>query len=353
MLLREAREAFVAARRRAGRARGTVSLYNRQLVGWDKWRMSRLELSDMASITDDEVNDYLAYLRENHVPHGGRVRHRTGRLQSNTLSSVYRTIRTFWRYCERQKQWVTPEQIGMMNRVDAPRIKRSPRTPTDREAIRTLLDMCDVDVNSSARDQETAARNRALIYLLDETGARISELCSLTDERVNLHKRRATVIAKGGDTRAIFWRAGSASALAQYLLLRRGLRGGDLPLFRGTSSRNPGGALSADAARSMMKRLAKDAGVKLPFGAPLHGFRHGYARRAINQGADISDVKQLLGHRDLETTMLYLENDDDLLAETYDRIFGQTSEEDGGHRDKESHDRKLSIFRRRKKEVNE
>lgn len=348
MQLRDAREAFVAARRRAGRARGTVRLYDRQLEAWDTWRVERLERSELVSVSDDEVNDYLAYLRENHIPHGGRVRHRSGRLQSNTLSSVYRTIRTFWRYCA-SKQWVPADKTDLISRVDAPRVKRSPRPAADRDAIRKLLDACEKEAIGGARDQETAARNRALIYLLDETGARIAELCSLTDDQVDMRRRRASVVAKGGDRRAIFWRAGAASALAQYLLLRRGPRGGPLPLLRGTSSRNPGGAFTTDAARSMMKRLAEAAGVKLPFGAPLHSFRHGFARRAIDNGADISDVSQLLGHRDLDTTMLYLESDDDELAEKYNRIFGHTSTSDSRHKDKESDDRKSSIYSRRKK----
>jgi site-specific recombinase XerD len=151
------------------------------------------------------------------------------------------------------------------------------------------------------------------------------------------------ITGKGGKARPIFWQGGAAAALAEYLLLRRGRLGGDNPLFRGTSVRNPGGRLTTDAARAQIKRIAASVGITLPYGAPLHAFRHSYARRAIANGADISDVSQLMGHANIATTMIYLEEDQDRLAETYERIFGRSGVGHARHQDDDERDRKSGI----------
>jgi integrase len=57
-----------------------------------------------------------------------------------------------------------------------------------------------------------------------------------------------------------------------------------------------------------LKQAAKRAGVE---GATLHKFRHTYATRLLEQGADVVTVQRLLGHSDLETTQRYLNPDVD------------------------------------------
>jgi site-specific recombinase XerD len=122
----------------------------------------------------------------------------------------------------------------------------------------------------------------------------------------------------------VFWRPSGGAHLARYLLLRRGKRGG--PLFRGCSARNNGGQVTPDLVRSTLKRIAEAARIVLPKGAPLHSIRHGFAHDAIEHGAQLTDLADLLGHADLETTRIYLRNDDDRLASAYDRIFSRRAE---------------------------
>jgi site-specific recombinase XerD len=341
MKIDEAIESYLEARRLAELGAGTLALYRRQLGAWVAWRVERGYAPGLADLAPDEILRYMAYLKDSHRPHGGRTAHRTGRLGVATLASVHRTLRAFWRWCGRHGH-LSELQVQALALVDAPRVRRKPRTATDRATWRKLIDAAG-DTRAGGRDGETAARDRALLYLLYESGARIAELCSLNDGQLDLKKRRAIIIGKGGKARPIFWQGGAAAALAEYLLLRRGRLGGDNPLFRGTSVRNPGGRLTTDAARAQIKRIAASCGVTLPYGAPLHAFRHAYARRAIANGADISDVSQLMGHANLATTMIYLEENEDRLAETYERIFGRSGDRHARHTDDESRDRKSGI----------
>lgn len=66
-----------------------------------------------------------------------------------------------------------------------------------------------------------------------------------------------------------------------------------------------------------LKRIATRANVS---DATLHKFRHTYATRLLEQGADIVTVQHLLGHSDIETTRKYLSPDNELQRRATNRL---------------------------------
>ncbi len=165
---------------------------------------------------------------------------------------------------------------------------------------------------------------RAVILLLYESGMRIGELCALEDPYVKLREREAQVLGKGNQWRPVFWQPPGAVAFIRYVLVRRGPRDRGA-LFRGTSPRNDGGSMTPDAIRGMIKRIAAEAAITLPKGCPVHWFRHSFAKRGLEAGLDLSQVGQLLGHRNPKTTTRYLQEYPVWLKALYDVAFN-----DGG-----------------------
>jgi integrase/recombinase XerC len=325
-------EVFIDHRRAANCAPGTIRLYRRQLGVWHAWLRDQNRPQATEDLTIAELRDFAAYLRYHYIPYNTPASTRkpsTRPLSENTLASYHRTLRALWSFLGTEGQ-LSADQQRFFSRIQAPSIPEDPRPSVDAETIRRLLRAC-----GDGSDEESA-RNRAIVLLLHETGMRISELCNLTDETTEPARKRARVLrAKGGKHRMVFWQPSGAAALARYLLLRRGKHGG--PLFRGCSIRNNGGEITPDLVRSTLKRIAAAARIVLPKGAPLHAIRHGFAHAAIEAGAQLTDLADLMGHADLETTRIYLRNDDDRLERAYQRIFSRTPERNRLRGDAESH----------------
>lgn len=119
------------------------------------------------------------------------------------------------------------------------------------------------------------------------------------------------VVGKGGKQRPVPIDVSLEEVLGRYLddRRRRQLHGDDLdhpstPLFVDVRGRR----LSVDQVRYLIERLYIRAGIRsrVPAGALVHALRHTFATSALQAGADVVELQELLGHASLETTRRYL-----------------------------------------------
>jgi integrase/recombinase XerD len=146
-----------------------------------------------------------------------------------------------------------------------------------------------------------SGEDRLAFQTLLMTGLRESELCWLTWDDVVLEPGRECVVvrAKPGFTPKDYEQREVPLPPALAEALRR-LKRRDVFVFPARS-----GGLERHLLRRL-KQAARRAGVE---GATLHRFRHTYATRLLENGADVVTVQRLLGHSDLETTQQYLNPD--------------------------------------------
>lgn len=310
--------AFLTHRRAKGLVDNSLRVYERWLAQWASWRAARGEGALLSDVSIASFRAFFAYLATEHVPHSTNPRRpavdRQG-LVANTQASCWRTLRTFWNFCAGEG-WLTAEQLRFFanNRLPAPRVDEPIRPYVDRPLLDQLLAAVGPETD------EQAARDRAILALLYETGLRVSELCSLVDGDVAIERRRARVVGKGGQHAYVFWGRRAHHALRAYLRVRSGPVGG--PLLRGLSSTNKGQALTGDAIRGIVKRRAAKAGVALPPGAPVHSLRHGFAHALLDAAVDPLRLQQLLRHRDPASTRRYTREHPDKLQDAHGRAFG-------------------------------
>jgi integrase/recombinase XerD len=141
-------------------------------------------------------------------------------------------------------------------------------------------------------------RSRTLIEVLLATGMRISEALSLNRESINYETGEADIIGKGNKPRTVFFHEDCLWWVAQYLARRRD----GCPALFATLRSNPKRWTRRDMPKLFQKLKAK-AGIEKHL--TPHLFRHTFCTHLLQNGADITHIKELAGHQDIQTTARY------------------------------------------------
>jgi integrase/recombinase XerC len=179
--------------------------------------------------------------------------------------------------------------------------------PVDQDVINKLLSGID------------SPRDEVLILLFLATGLRLSEMAQLDKTSITIESRSVEglgkpivlgigqVVGKGGKRRDFYV---SAKALVPYARYVQDRRDDHPALF--ISERN-----QRMSVRAMQERLAhwcRKTGVQH---TRIHRLRHTFATQLANAGMDIMQLKELLGHSSIATTLQYTKMMDTTLARGY------------------------------------
>ena len=177
-------------------------------------------------------------------------------------------------------------------------------------------------------DTETGLRDRAIIELLFSGGLRVSELCNLNRDSINLARREFMVRGKGKKDRPIFIDQTTADHLEEYLSARHDT----LPaLFLNNSSNQNTPDTSGDFRRlsprsieRIIQKYARLAGITKH--VTPHTLRHSFATDLLMNGADLRSVQSLLGHANIATTQIYTHITDPHLKEVHEKFHSETKD---------------------------
>lgn len=165
----------------------------------------------------------------------------------------------------------------------------------------------------------TRQRDRLMLLLMLYCGLRVSEMRKLQIPHLDFKRRSLWVRhGKGDKDRVVPLPRKLVGPLRAWVGARTA--GYVFPSPRGDGSK----PLSSRAVQRLMKRLAVAAGLPNalePRRVRPHALRHSYATRLLRTGADIIEVRDLLGHGSVATTQIYLHSDSERLADAVDRLF--------------------------------
>lgn len=177
-------------------------------------------------------------------------------------------------------------------------------------------------------DTETGLRDRAIIELLFSGGLRVSELCNLNRDSINLARREFMVRGKGKKDRPIFIDQTTAEHIEEYLNARTDT----LPaLFLNNSSNQNISDTSGDFRRLSPRSIERIIGkytrlAGITKHVTPHTLRHSFATDLLMNGADIRSVQSLLGHANIATTQIYTHITDPHLKEVHEKFHTETKE---------------------------
>ncbi len=173
-------------------------------------------------------------------------------------------------------------------------VRRLPGTLSPEEVER-FLNAPDVTTPHGLRD-------KAMLELMYSSGLRVSELCGLVLQAVDLENAFVRVTGKGSKERLVPMGRPAVDALTVYLSAGRpGLvkarTGSELFLSQW------GRAISRKMFWVLVKEHARRAGIEKP--VKPHLLRHSFATHLLTNGADLRAIQEMLGHADIGTTQIY------------------------------------------------
>lgn len=272
-------EAFIVDRKVQNMAKGTVRYYIEKLTMFNRY-CTLMTISRISQLTPDLIRSYLVYLQDHGHNPGG-------------LHQAYRTLKTFLLWWEAETEpvdWRNP-----IRRVKPPKLLIEPIQPVPLEVVEKLIATCNDKSMLTLRD-------KALLLLLLDTGARASEVCNLNIEDIDLVSGSVNInCGKGRKPRVVFLGQTSRRALRSYLRVRTSnqtkLEG--LPCW----VTNTGDRLTYSGLDQIIRRRSKLALVPKP---GLHDFRRAFAINFLRNGGDVYSLQRLMGHADLQVLRRYL-----------------------------------------------
>jgi site-specific recombinase XerD len=150
----------------------------------------------------------------------------------------------------------------------------------------------------STNTLQHAARNRAIILLLLDTGLRASEICSLRIADLDVRNATLRAFGKGKKERIIPFSPRTGQSIWRYLTTRKDDRQND-PLF----VTRYGHPLDRDQLRRLLERVGARAQVA---DVHPHRFRHTFAINYLRNGGDAFTLQMLLGHSTMKMVSTYL-----------------------------------------------
>lgn len=135
-----------------------------------------------------------------------------------------------------------------------------------------------------------------ILQLCYGMGLRVSEIIQLKIADIDEHRMQVHIqSAKGKKDRYVNFPSSAMGLLRQYLDEFKPKE----YLFEGQY----GGQYSVRSAQAVFKQAMNKAGIHKPVG--IHSLRHSYATHLHEYGTDIALIKELLGHNDIKTTLIY------------------------------------------------
>jgi len=229
-------------------------------------------------ITRSDVVDFLASLYKR-------------RLDSRSVARHLVTIRNFFRFALLEG-YIDDDPAAT---IESPRFRQSLPSFLSIEEVDRLLRQPDTTSIVGLRD-------RALIEIMYSAGLRVSELCGLRVDDLQLDPGCLRCIGKGNKERLVPVGKQALAIVRKYLRTARPelLRGGSSPyLFLNQR----GGKLDRITFWKLLGAYGRKAALRKPL--TPHMLRHSFATHLLDRGADLRSVQMMLGHSDISTTQIY------------------------------------------------
>jgi site-specific recombinase XerD len=222
------------------------------------------------------TNDIRIYLYE--------TQKRTG-ISNRTLDGKRLVINTFMDWCWKEG-YIPNNPCASIKPI---KFEEKPREPLSSMELEIVRDACE------------NYRDKAMIELFYSTGCRLSEMVNLKISDIDFASKEVHLFGKGSKHRTSYLNAKAEYMLKKYFELERSKESISDSVF--VIFRKPYNGMHKGAIYARVKAIQKRSGIERSLFP--HLLRHTMATDALNRGMNVAEVKEILGHEKLDTTMIY------------------------------------------------
>lgn len=246
---------------------------------------------DVQTATHHQVRAYLASLMER-------------KLQARSINRCISSLKTFYKFLLR-------EGILHDNPMLLVKMLKTPKNLPEIIQAESIVQLLEAD--NVFEEGFEGQRDRIIIELLFGTGIRRAELLHVSENDIDFLQRTIRIFGKGRKERLVPITNTLAKSLNNYIQLKKDRQ------FENISDKLIVTNTGADAYETLIYRTVIDrlALISSKQKRSPHILRHSIATALLNNGAQLNDIKELLGHASLASTQIYTHNSVERLKSIY------------------------------------
>ena len=223
------------------------------------------------------------------------------KIQKRSINRKLSSLRSFYLYLLK----IGEIQVSPLETIPSLKFYAEKQIPISEEEMESLGEILE-------REPENLLE-KLIIETLYQTGMRKSELCNILLEQVDFSKSEIFVKGKGNKQRVVPISENLLKQMREYMVIRKPNEDSGIYFF----VRENGKKLSEKFVYSVVNRYLSLITLKKK--KSPHILRHSFATHVLNNGAEISKVKKILGHSSLASTQVYTNGN----IEQLKRVFNQ------------------------------
>jgi len=252
----------------------TITSYRKDLEDFSHFYLRTESSEDIAGADKKVIRNFIVELSEHHI-------------SKRSINRKLSSLRSFYLFLLK----IGEIEISPTETISSLKFYSEKQIPMSQEEMQTL--------NDQVFDEVTDVLDKCIIEVLYQTGIRKAELCGMTFENVNLGGNELKIIGKGNKERYIPISEDLSDLLAGYQEIRKPQTEDQSYFFvnrKGKKLTEKFVYLVVNKYLSLITSKEKRS---------PHILRHSFATHVLDNGAEISKVKKILGHSSLASTQVY------------------------------------------------
>lgn len=209
------------------------------------------------------------------------------KIQKRSINRKLSSLRSFYLYLLK----IGEIQVSPLETIPSLKFYAEKQIPISEEEMENLEEILESELDNSLE--------KLIIETLYQTGMRKSELCNILLDQVDFSKSEIFITGKGNKQRVVPISENLLKQMREYIAIRKPNEDSGIYFF----VRENGKKLSEKFVYSVVNRYLSLITLKKK--KSPHILRHSFATHVLNNGAEISKVKKILGHSSLASTQVY------------------------------------------------